>query len=278
MIKDLSDTIRNAEWSDLYVERAGVKCPRPRDRARAPPATWTLPRSFPECLTISSPYIPLSDKRHWRCAYPAARPPCMSLALSKCMPLCKSRTYAIVGRRDASKSCDSPHSTKRRSCWEEDFFFLSSSPPFIPHQHLALLECSIYTPQHVHHGPAFSHPYLPSPPILRMASTSDKQAYTNGEGLTRVLTRDYVPSLPAQGTIVAPGSPDKMGNGEKADEEDEYTPMTTSTVTQIPLHMRLIAFSFVLFFSTGAAFAESTIGPLKSTLLRELKINSECQL
>jgi hypothetical protein len=121
---------------------------------------------------------------------------------------------------------------------------------------------------------------IPITPILKMASglTIDKRVYTNGEGLTRVLTRDYVPSLPADGPVVAPGSPDKMGDGEKAEDEDEYTPMTTSSVTQIPLHMRLIAFSFVLFFSTGAAFAESTIGPLKSTLLRELKINSECEL
>lgn len=47
---------------------------------------------------------------------------------------------------------------------------------------------------------------------------------------------------------------------------------------QIPLRMRLLAFSFVLFFSTGAAFAESTIGPLKSTLRRELNINSELQI
>lgn len=45
-------------------------------------------------------------------------------------------------------------------------------------------------------------------------------------------------------------------------------------VTDTPLHLRLIALSMILFFTTGAAFAESTLGPLKSTFVRELKINN----
>jgi hypothetical protein len=46
-------------------------------------------------------------------------------------------------------------------------------------------------------------------------------------------------------------------------------------VSDIPLKYRLMALSCILFFTTGSAFAESTLGPLKSTFVRELKINSE---
>lgn len=49
-------------------------------------------------------------------------------------------------------------------------------------------------------------------------------------------------------------------------------------VTDTPLKLRLIALSCILFFTTGAAFAESTLGPLKSTFVRELKINSTLPL
>lgn len=46
----------------------------------------------------------------------------------------------------------------------------------------------------------------------------------------------------------------------------------------IPMKYRWTAFAFILVYSTGAAFAEATLGPLKSTLLKELKINSESEL
>lgn len=46
-------------------------------------------------------------------------------------------------------------------------------------------------------------------------------------------------------------------------------------IDDIPLKYRLMAFCFVVFFSTGAAFAEMTLGPLKSTLVKELKLTSE---
>jgi len=45
-------------------------------------------------------------------------------------------------------------------------------------------------------------------------------------------------------------------------------------VSDTPLKYRLLALSCILFFTTGSAFAESTLGPLKSTFVRELKINS----
>lgn len=45
-------------------------------------------------------------------------------------------------------------------------------------------------------------------------------------------------------------------------------------VDDIPLKYRLMAFSLILLFSTGSAFAESTLGPLKSTLVKELNLNN----
>jgi hypothetical protein len=61
------------------------------------------------------------------------------------------------------------------------------------------------------------------------------------------------------------------------DEDGPFTPLThvKQHVVDIPMRHRLIAFSMILFFSTGAAFSEATLGPLKSTLLKQLKINSE---
>jgi hypothetical protein len=66
------------------------------------------------------------------------------------------------------------------------------------------------------------------------------------------------------------------------DEKDDITPESDSTKSilpdhpegHIPMKLRIMAFAFVLFFSTGAAFAEVTMGPLKSTLQRELGLNS----
>ena len=66
------------------------------------------------------------------------------------------------------------------------------------------------------------------------------------------------------------------------DEKDDITPESDSDKGilpdhpegHIPMRLRIMAFAFVLFFSTGAAFAEVTMGPLKSTLQRELGLNS----
>ncbi|GFZ49838.1 hypothetical protein JCM24511_07241 [Saitozyma sp. JCM 24511] len=43
---------------------------------------------------------------------------------------------------------------------------------------------------------------------------------------------------------------------------------------QIPLRYRLLAFSMIIFFSTGSSYYENVLSPLKSTLLKELKINN----
>lgn len=45
----------------------------------------------------------------------------------------------------------------------------------------------------------------------------------------------------------------------------------------IPWRYRLLAFSMILFFATSSSFCESTLGPLKSTLVKELKITSESE-
>lgn len=46
-------------------------------------------------------------------------------------------------------------------------------------------------------------------------------------------------------------------------------------VDSIPWKYRIPAFCLIVLFGTGASFADVTIGPLKSTLIRELKINSQ---
>ena len=65
------------------------------------------------------------------------------------------------------------------------------------------------------------------------------------------------------------------------DEKDGYIPesdkdgiLAEHPEGHIPMKLRIMAFAFVLFFSTGAAFAEVTMGPLKSTLVKELGLNS----
>jgi hypothetical protein len=65
------------------------------------------------------------------------------------------------------------------------------------------------------------------------------------------------------------------------DEKDDIAPyadkdgiLAEHPEGQIPMKYRIMAFAFVVFFSTGAAFAEVTMGPLKSTLVRELGLTS----
>jgi hypothetical protein len=65
------------------------------------------------------------------------------------------------------------------------------------------------------------------------------------------------------------------------DEKEEYTPdsdkdgiLAEHPEGHIPMKLRIMAFAFILFFSTGAAFAEVTMGPLKSTLQKKLDLNS----
>lgn len=50
---------------------------------------------------------------------------------------------------------------------------------------------------------------------------------------------------------------------------------TNNSTVDIPQRYRWTALAFILVYTTGAAFSEATLGPLKSTLLKELKINSK---
>lgn len=54
---------------------------------------------------------------------------------------------------------------------------------------------------------------------------------------------------------------------------------TISQAVDIPWKYRIPAFCLILLWGTGASFADVTIGPLKSTLVKQLGINSEwCSL
>jgi hypothetical protein len=71
-----------------------------------------------------------------------------------------------------------------------------------------------------------------------------------------------------------------LDGGIAEDEKDVNAQDDESSVGlykegQIPMKYRIMAVSFILFFSTGAAFAEVTMGPLKSTLQKKLDLNSE---
>jgi hypothetical protein len=84
---------------------------------------------------------------------------------------------------------------------------------------------------------------------------------------------NQVPILGSGIQISQPGSPTE-------DDKDVFSPneklveKTEHVEAQIPMKYRIMAFAFVVFFSTGAAFAEITLGPLKSTLKKELGLNS----
>lgn len=71
---------------------------------------------------------------------------------------------------------------------------------------------------------------------------------------------------------------------EQPEEDDDDKPASPQVRTKdltpfapldIPMKYRLVALVTILFYTTGAAFAESTLGPLKSTFVKELHINSE---
>lgn len=64
-------------------------------------------------------------------------------------------------------------------------------------------------------------------------------------------------------------------DNDTASKHEDHEPVIPKSEAAIPLKYRLAALAMVLFISTGTAFAEVTMGPLKSTLQRELKLNSE---
>jgi hypothetical protein len=84
--------------------------------------------------------------------------------------------------------------------------------------------------------------------------------------------------IQAEGTCVEAlsGKSDKESPYEdqlpKLDKEDG----DRSHVQTIPWRYKLLAGSMILFFSFGSSLSETTLGPLKSTLVEELKITSKC--
>lgn len=90
---------------------------------------------------------------------------------------------------------------------------------------------------------------------------------------------DLVPSalsgLPVLDATSRRGS-DLENDTSSKHEDQDHGPIVPNAKSEaaIPLKYRLSALAMVLFISTGTAFAEVTMGPLKSTLQRELNLNS----
>lgn len=83
---------------------------------------------------------------------------------------------------------------------------------------------------------------------------------------------EKIPTLPTLSRTGALTSPDPINTNE---EKDDQTDTSSQTSAYIPQRYRWIAFSMIIFFATGSSFAEGTLGPLKSTLVKNLKINSK---
>lgn len=77
---------------------------------------------------------------------------------------------------------------------------------------------------------------------------------------------------------VLPNMPGEDRDAEKIDDgKRDITPETKpEPFPTIPNRYRWTAFAMIIFFATGSSFAEAVLSPLKSTLLKELKINSAC--
>jgi hypothetical protein len=76
-------------------------------------------------------------------------------------------------------------------------------------------------------------------------------------------------------------SPEKNGYGQPAESSGRVPQLEYDTTeaqvdkNEIPWVYRIIAFSMIVLFAFGSSFSESTFGPLKSTLVKELGITSE---
>lgn len=91
---------------------------------------------------------------------------------------------------------------------------------------------------------------------------------------------DLVPSAIADVPVLNDQSASEVGGNDNDDKASKHEPEDDETSRRgngavIPLKYRLTAVAMILFISTGTAFAEVTMGPLKSTLQRELGLNSK---
>lgn len=80
-----------------------------------------------------------------------------------------------------------------------------------------------------------------------------------------------LPTLAHTGAITSPAT----ANANDIHEKENDTETSSQTSVYIPQKYRWMAFSMIIFFATGSSFAEGTLGPLKSTLVKQLKINSK---
>lgn len=64
---------------------------------------------------------------------------------------------------------------------------------------------------------------------------------------------------------------DQLPELRKQDRHDQH-------VQTIPWRYKLPAGAMILLFAFGSSLSETTLGPLKSTLIKELKITSKCRM
>jgi hypothetical protein len=87
------------------------------------------------------------------------------------------------------------------------------------------------------------------------------------------MTTDHRPNPIFEDAVFGPSS--EKGDGvldtRYVDQED----VVPTQSRHIPLRYRLSALGFIIFITTGIEFAESTLGPLKHTLVTELEVDSE---
>jgi hypothetical protein len=87
------------------------------------------------------------------------------------------------------------------------------------------------------------------------------------------MTTDHRPNPIFEDAVLESSSEKANGvlDAHCLDQED----VVPAQSRHIPLGYRLSALGFIIFITTGIEFAESTLGPLKHTLVTELGVDSE---
>jgi hypothetical protein len=87
------------------------------------------------------------------------------------------------------------------------------------------------------------------------------------------MTTDHLPNPISEDAVFGPSSEKASGvlDAQYVDQED----VVPTQSRHIPLRYRLGALGFIISLTTGIEFAESTLGPLKHTLVTELGVDSE---
>ena len=87
------------------------------------------------------------------------------------------------------------------------------------------------------------------------------------------MTTDHLPDPISEDGVMGLSTEKANGIPDIYDVDQEDVAPTQSR--HIPLRYRLSALGFIIFITTGIEFAESTLGPLKHTLVTELGVDSE---